>query len=85
MAVEQLKLRNEPVALLLVDQRMPHMSGVEFLEQALKLSKRALLTAYTDTDTAIRAINSVKINHCLIEALGASGGAVVWHRGRLAG
>ena len=39
-AVEQLKLRNEPVALFLVDQRMPRMSGVEFLEQALKLLPR---------------------------------------------
>src|SRR5580704_4714269 len=62
--VEQLKLRNEPVALFLVDQRMPHMSGVEFLEKALEIypdAKRALLTAYADTDAAIQAINSVKI------------------------
>jgi thioredoxin reductase (NADPH) len=69
-AVEQLKLRNEPVALFLVDQRMPRMSGVEFLEQALKLfpdAKRALLTAYADTDAAIRAINSVKIDHYLMK------------------
>jgi thioredoxin reductase (NADPH) len=68
--VEQLKLRNEPVALFLVDQRMPRMSGVEFLEQALKLypdAKRALLTAYADTDAAIRAINSVKIDHYLMK------------------
>ena len=69
-AVEQLKLRNETVALFLVDQRMPRMSGVEFLEQALKLypdAKRALLTAYADTDAAIRAINSVKIDHYLMK------------------
>jgi thioredoxin reductase (NADPH) len=69
-AVEQLKLRNEPVALFLVDQRMPRMSGVEFLEKALALfpdAKRALLTAYADTDAAIRAINSVRIDHYLMK------------------
>src|ERR1700758_4416658 len=69
-AVEQLKLRNEPIALFLVDQRMPQMSGVEFLEKALALypkAKRALLTAYADTDAAIRAINSVKIDHYLLK------------------
>lgn len=68
--VEQLKLRNEPVALFLVDQRMPRMSGVEFLEKALKLfpdAKRALLTAYADTDAAIRAINQVSIDHYLMK------------------
>jgi thioredoxin reductase (NADPH) len=69
-AVEQLKLRNDPVALFLVDQRMPHMTGVEFLEKALEIyptAKRALLTAYADTDAAIRAINSVKIDHYLMK------------------
>ncbi len=69
-AVKQLKLRNEPVALFLVDQRMPRMSGVEFLEQAIPLypeAKRALLTAYADTDAAIRAINSVQIDHYLMK------------------
>ena len=67
-AVEQLKLRNDPLALFLVDQRMPGMSGVEFLEAALPLfpnAKRALLTAYADTDAAIRAINSARIDHYL--------------------
>ena len=66
----QLKTRNDPVALFLVDQRMPGMSGVEFLESALQLfpgAKRALLTAYADTDAAIRAINSVKIDHYLMK------------------
>src|SRR6476646_1739869 len=61
-AVKQLKLRNEPVALFLVDQRMPRMSGVEFLEQAIELypeAKRALLTAYAETDEAIRALTTV--------------------------
>ncbi len=69
-AVKQLKLRNDPVALFLVDQRMPRMSGVEFLEKAIELypeSKRALLTAYADTDAAIRAINSVHVDHYLMK------------------
>ena len=69
-AVNQLKLRNEPVALFLVDQRMPRMSGVEFLEKAIELypdAKRALLTAYADTDAAIRAINHVHIDHYLMK------------------
>src|SRR5712671_5238518 len=69
-AVEQLKIRNDPLALFLVDQRMPGMSGVEFLEAVLPLfpdAKRALLTAYADTDAAIRAINSAKIDHYLMK------------------
>ena len=69
-ATKQLKLRNEPVALFLVDQRMPRMSDVEFLEKAIELypeAKRALLTAYADTDAAIRAINSVHIDHYLMK------------------
>jgi thioredoxin reductase (NADPH) len=69
-ALQQLKLRNEPVALFLVDQRMPQMSGVEFLEQALDLfptAKRVLLTAYADTDAAIRAINAVQVDYYLLK------------------
>jgi thioredoxin reductase (NADPH) len=69
-AVKQLKLRNEPVALFLVDQRMPRMSGVEFLEKAIELypdAKRAMLTAYADNDAAIRAINNVHIDHYLMK------------------
>lgn len=69
-ALKQLKLRNETVALFLVDQRMPHMSGVEFLERAIKIypeAKRALLTAYADTDAAIRAINDVQVDHWLMK------------------
>src|SRR5579871_3413950 len=69
-AVNRLKLRNETVALFLVDQRMPRMSGVEFLEKAIELypeAKTALLTAYADTDAAIRAINSVHIDHYLMK------------------
>jgi len=68
--VKQLKVRNEAVALFLVDQRMPQMSGVEFLEKAIELypdAKRALLTAYADTDAAIRAINRVHIDHYLMK------------------
>ncbi|CAA9386018.1 Thioredoxin reductase [uncultured Leptolyngbya sp.] len=68
--LKQLKLRDETAALLLVDQRMPQMSGVEFLEQALELFpkvKRALLTAYADTDAAIRAINTVQIDYYLMK------------------
>jgi thioredoxin reductase (NADPH) len=69
-AVKQLKLRNDPVALFLVDHRMPHMNGLEFLEQAIELfpeAKRALLTAYADTDAAIKAINKVKIDYYLMK------------------
>ena len=68
--LEQLKLRNQTVALFLVDQRMPQMSGVEFLEQALEMfpeAKRSLLTAYADTDAAIRAINTTKIDYYLMK------------------
>ncbi|MGF1571237.1 MAG: FAD-dependent oxidoreductase [Nodosilinea sp.] len=66
----QLKLRNDPVALLLVDQRMPEMSGVEFLERALVVfpaAKRALLTAYSDTDAAIKAINQINLDFYLMK------------------
>jgi len=69
-ALKQLKLRNETVALFLVDQRMPRMTGVEFLEEARTLypeAKRVLLTAYADTDAAIQAINSVRIDYYLIK------------------
>jgi thioredoxin reductase (NADPH) len=69
-AIQKLKLRNETVALFLVDQRMPNMNGVEFLEAALKIfpdAKRALLTAYADTDAAIRAINSTQIDYYLLK------------------
>ncbi|KYC40985.1 fused response regulator/thioredoxin-disulfide reductase [Scytonema hofmannii PCC 7110] len=69
-ALKKLKLRNQPVALFLVDQRMPNMTGVEFLEQAMELfpdAKRALLTAYADTDEAIRAINKAKIDYYLMK------------------
>ena len=69
-ALEKLTLRGDQVALLLVDQRMPVMTGVEFLERALKIypkAKRVLLTAYADTDAAIKAINAVRIDYYLIK------------------
>jgi thioredoxin reductase (NADPH) len=68
--VRELKLRNNNVALFLVDQRMPGLSGVQFLEQAIELfpdAKRVLLTAYADTDAAIAAINEAGINHYLLK------------------
>ena len=69
-AIGQLKLRNESVPLFLVDQRMPQMSGVEFLEQATAIfpaAKRVLLTAYADTDAAIRAINTARLDYYLLK------------------
>jgi thioredoxin reductase (NADPH) len=64
----QLRTRQEPVALLLSDQRMPGMTGVEFLERARPLypeARRVLLTAYADTEAAIRAINTARIHYYL--------------------
>ena len=68
--VRELKRRDEPVALLLADQRMPRMNGVEFLTDAMTLfpdAKRALLTAYADTDAAIGAINQSRIHYYLLK------------------
>jgi thioredoxin reductase (NADPH) len=64
----QLQERKDIVALFLSDQRMPGMTGVDFLQQALCIypnAKRVLLTAYADTEAAIRAINSAKIHYYL--------------------
>ncbi len=66
--LEQLKTRQEPVALLLSDQRMPGINGVEFLERARPIypdARRVLLTAYADTEAAIRAINTARIHYYL--------------------
>jgi thioredoxin reductase (NADPH) len=66
----ELKRRGETSALMLVDQRMPAMSGVEFLQRAVEIypeAKRVLLTAYADTDAAIRAINEVHLDHYLLK------------------
>ncbi len=64
--LKSLKLRNDGVALLLADQRMPHMDGVVFLQQARQIfpeAKRALLTAYADTNAAISAINQANLDY----------------------
>ena len=69
-ALRELKLRGDRVAVLLADYRMPEMSGIEFLEQAMDLfprARRALLTAYADTDAAIAAINVVDVDHYLLK------------------
>ena len=68
--LRRLQRRNETVALLLVDHRMPQMNGVEMLQEAIKLypnAKRTLLTAYADTDAAIKAINDVHLHHYLLK------------------
>ncbi len=68
--LQRIDQRNEPVALFLVDHRMPQMSGIEFLAKTLDRhgdSKRVLLTAYADTDAAIRAINEIKLHHYLLK------------------
>ncbi len=67
-ALGKLKLRGDPVALFLVDQRMPQTTGVEFLEEARELypeAKKVLLTAYADTDAAIKAINDIGLDYYL--------------------
>ncbi|QTN39023.1 FAD-dependent oxidoreductase [Cryomorphaceae bacterium] len=69
-ALEELKKNGETVALFLSDQRMPEMLGVEFLELAKKIypaAKRVLLTAYSDTDAAIKAINDVQLDYYLLK------------------
>jgi thioredoxin reductase (NADPH) len=66
--LDQLKTRQEPVALILSDQRMPGMTGVELLERTRAIypeAKRVLLTAYADTEAAIRAINTARIHYYL--------------------
>jgi thioredoxin reductase (NADPH) len=69
-ALKELRRRGDQVAVLLADYRMPHMNGIEFLEQAMDLfprARRALLTAYADTDAAIQAINVVDVDHYLLK------------------
>ncbi|MCZ8215712.1 MAG: response regulator, partial [Cyclobacteriaceae bacterium] len=68
--LKDLKNKNEVVALFLSDQRMPEMLGVDFLQQAKELypeARRILLTAYSDTDAAIRAINDVQLDYYLMK------------------
>jgi len=69
-ALNEIKLRGGRVAAVLADYRMPEMDGIEFLEQAMDLfprARRALLTAYADTDAAIAAINVVDVDHYLLK------------------
>jgi thioredoxin reductase (NADPH) len=69
-ALRDIKLRGGRVAVMLADYRMPEMSGIEFLEAAMDLfphARRALLTAYADTEAAIAAINVVDVDHYLMK------------------
>jgi len=68
--LRQLKQRNDPVALLLADQRMPEMTGTEFLTAAMRLypdARKVLLTAYADTEAAIASINTIGLDHYLMK------------------
>lgn len=68
--LEDARAKDEMLALFLSDQRMPEMLGVDFLEKARKIypdAKRALLTAYSDTEAAIRAINEVRLDYYLMK------------------
>ncbi len=69
-ALKQLQQRGEMVALFLVDQRMPQMTGIQFLEQARAIcpeAKKVLLTAYADTEAAISSINRVALDYYLMK------------------
>ena len=69
-ALRKLKERATPVALLLSDQRMPHMGGTQFLDEARLIhpdAKKVLLTAYADTEAAIASINQVGLDHYLMK------------------
>jgi thioredoxin reductase (NADPH) len=69
-AVRELTVRGDPVALFVADQRMAAMTGIEFLTEAIDLqpdARRVLLTAYADTDVAIRAINEIRLDQYLLK------------------
>src|SRR4029450_322890 len=69
-AVQQLKQRGSQLALFLVDERMPYMTGTQFLAEAIKIypdARKVLLTAYAATETAIRAINQIGLDHYLMK------------------
>ncbi len=69
-AIRQLTVRGDVIGLMLVDQRMPRMTGIELLVASLELqpdAKRVLLTAYADTEVAIRAINEVRLDHYILK------------------
>ncbi len=68
--IKELKLKNETVAMFISDQRMPEMEGIVFLEKTKEIfpeAKLVLLTAYSDTDVAIRAINNLKLDYYLLK------------------
>src|SRR6478672_2693654 len=68
--IAELKHRGSQLALFLVDERMPHMTGTQFLTEAIKIypdARRVLLTAYADTETAISAINQIGLDHYLMK------------------
>ncbi|HEY8916391.1 MAG TPA: FAD-dependent oxidoreductase [Chitinophaga sp.] len=69
----ELKNKGETIAMFISDQRMPVMEGVDFLEKAMQFypeARRVLLTAYSDTDAAIKAINSVQLDYYLVKPWG---------------
>jgi thioredoxin reductase (NADPH) len=69
-ALVEIKNAGDVVAIFISDQRMPEMPGVDFLQQAIKIypeAKRVLLTAYSDTDAAIKAINDVQLDYYLMK------------------
>ncbi|MCC3154066.1 FAD-dependent oxidoreductase [Hymenobacter sp. BT770] len=69
-AIQELKAKEEPLALIIADQRMPDLEGVELLTASRELfpdTKRVLLTAYADTEAAVRAINSARLDHYLMK------------------
>ncbi|MCH7790641.1 MAG: response regulator, partial [Acidobacteria bacterium] len=69
-SIEELARRDLQVALIVSDHRMPEMTGIELLELARPItpdSKQVLLTAYADTDVAIKAINDIGLDHYLIK------------------
>src|SRR5664279_5311279 len=66
--IKELKLKNEVIALFITDQRMPEMEGIAFLEKENEIfpdAKKVLLTAYSDIEAAIKAINNVKLDYYL--------------------
>ncbi|MBF9143099.1 FAD-dependent oxidoreductase [Hymenobacter properus] len=68
--IKELHAKEEPLALILADQRMPQLEGVELLTASREFfpdAKRVLLTAYADTEAAVRAINSARLDHYLMK------------------
>src|SRR5947209_8022100 len=69
-AARQLRQRGDTIALFVVDQRMPEMNGIQFLQQVVELfpdARKVLLTAYADTEAAIGAINKVGLDYYLMK------------------